>query len=451
MAKIGSSWASAIVLTADGYLLTNAHLLRPFLQSPLQPTSSTPPQQQQPGDSPSSFAPSLPDETGPPPLLYDSSIRLQSHVSLTVRVEGHHLRSAPSCATSDGADSCHHEHEDDERQASAADGAHYQDDDAPPLHAVERSEWLPARAVYVSQGAWDVALLKVDVEHPLCPVMFHPAAMASASVAEPFAPSAEDLPSVGSNVLVIGHALFPPLSSLQPTITAGILSKVVRLNLPQETPQPSAAPLPSSSHDAPAAAATGAVGPAVPALLCTSAAVHNGNSGGLLVHESSGLFLGMVTCNVMHSPLWPHHFGAHVRRGAESAETDPMRLEAFAAAWDEAERREEERRSEHCGSVILPHLNFSVPYTALLPLRQFCLNGAQAHDVDVLRRLDSAPTLLSRLWGLQELDPAPAPQPRYSAKYKELMRKLEQEEAARQASLLNGTPPANVVVAHSKM
>lgn len=382
MAKIGTSWASAIVLTEDGYLVTNAHLLRPFLMAPPTTHSSAAESAFSPAaaasdsgvDAASSAA--APTEPPRPPLLFDSAIRLQSFARLVVRVESHHCNTAEAVSSASASDS------------PRSGGA-----------------WLPAKVVYISQGAWDVCVLKIECEHPLCPVSFHPAALASAPV--PPSPP-EDLPAVGSDVLVIGHALFSPASSLLPTVTAGVLGKVVRMRSPS----------PAS--------------PAWPALLSSTAAVHNGNSGGLLVSADSGLFLGMVTSNVMHSPLWPHHFPARVRVGRESHEQDAAKLAELAAQDDELERRGDEARARATVSVIMPHLNFTTPYTALLPLRQFCLDGAT--DTTVLQAMDDAPARLSRLWQLQELDPTPAPQPKFNAKYRALIQQLEEHEAKRNAA-----------------
>jgi len=89
----------------------------------------------------------------------------------------------------------------------------------------------------------------------------------------------------------------------------------------------------------------------------------------------------------------------------------------------------------------------STPYTALLPLRQFCLDGA--HDVSVLESLDASPPVLSRLWQLQELETPPVPQPKFSAKYQALIQKLEQEEAQRNAA--NTQTNKDVILAPSKM
>ena len=365
MAKIGTSWASAIVLTEDGYLISNAHLVRPFLAGPPPTTQTT--------ATTSEFAPRL-------PLLYDSAICLQSFAQVLVRVDLHHFNTADATSSFSSAS--------DDSSRSGGGGA-----------------WLPARVVYISQGGWDVCLLKIECDQPLCPVSFHPAALASEAAA-PAHPE-EQLPPLGSDVIVIGHALFSPASSLMPTVTAGVLGKVVRMRMT-------------------------AASPASPVLLSSTAAVHNGNSGGALVSADSGLFLGMTTSNVMHSPLWPHHFPARVRVGRDSYEQDPARLAELAAQDAELERREEEARTREAVSIIFPHLNFTTPYTALLPLRQFCLGGAT--DTTLLQAIDETPARLSRLWQLQELDPIPAPEAPLNAKYHALFRQLQEQEAQRNAA-----------------
>jgi hypothetical protein len=243
-----------------------------------------------------------------PPLLFDDAIKLKSHVKLSVRIESTHLQ----C---DGCDT------------------------------VEDATWMDAKLIYVSQGPWDVALLKVSCAQPLVPISFHPSFRHST----PASSTSHCLPAVGSHALAIGHALFAPASALLTTVTAGVLSKVVHL----ATPAP------------------------FPALLVTSAAVHNGNSGGALIDQHTGYFIGMVTSNVMHTPVAPNHRPpVHVREGVESYASEDRQVE-LQHQYDDVVSHEEESRQTQMAAMILPHLNFSIPYTALLPLLDFCEGGAQ--------------------------------------------------------------------------
>ncbi|KAG0198750.1 hypothetical protein BGX28_007827 [Mortierella sp. GBA30] len=69
----------------------------------------------------------------------------------------------------------------------------------------------------------------------------------------------------GTPLFAIGHGIFGPSSGILPLITSGVVSKVVAFNLQ-------------------------------PAMLLSSAPVHRGNSGGVLV-DTEGHFVGLVTGN----------------------------------------------------------------------------------------------------------------------------------------------------------
>lgn len=72
----------------------------------------------------------------------------------------------------------------------------------------------------------------------------------------------------GQDVYVIGFPVFHPVSGLSATITAGTLTKIVRVG-------------------------------GVPAQLQSDAQVHDGNSGGMLVNSNMEL-LGIITSNARH-------------------------------------------------------------------------------------------------------------------------------------------------------
>lgn len=333
-------------------LLTNAHLLRPFLDSP---------------DPASAFTPAIPDKQ----LLFGDSILIKSHVRLSVRVDRHQIIDASQI-----------DYPIDEYGST---------DDGSPVDM----GWTPATLVYVSQGPWDVAIIKVDLPagYRLCPIEFHPAARASLAASDGRIQPTPSMPRVGSGAVAIGHALFAPACGLRPTVTAGVLSKVVSL--------------PMTAH----AQHHGASGPSsFPALLVTSAAVHNGNSGGLLVDASSGYCLGMVTSNVMHTPVDPNHMPHVLVRTGRDSHASEERIQEMQHKHEEHTKASEEIRQAQIPPNIIPHLNFrshkhidthahararlplkkrqmlialessslcSIPYTALLPLLEFCEGGAQ--------------------------------------------------------------------------
>lgn len=118
IARISVSWASAIILTSCGYILTNAHLLKPYLDIPTQDsniaTSGIP-------------SPRIDTMIGNIILRTDVWIRLDAH---------HHVQSNTTTA----------------------------------------SRWYKAHVVYLSHGVWDIALLKIDLTTALHPITFpHPA------------------------------------------------------------------------------------------------------------------------------------------------------------------------------------------------------------------------------------------------------------------------------------
>ncbi|MCO5570795.1 hypothetical protein L7F22_024523 [Adiantum nelumboides] len=129
------------------------------------------------------------------------------------------------------------------------------------LEHPEPHSWYDARAVYISRGPLDIALLQLDkVPTGLLPIK-----------------PEENCPFPGSTAIVIGHGLFGPRSDLCPSLSAGVVSRVVK-----------AGSLPGSSQEE------------FPAMLETTAAVHPGGSGGAVVNEH-GRLIGLVTSNARHS------------------------------------------------------------------------------------------------------------------------------------------------------
>eukprot|EP00249_Psilotum_nudum_P022667 c28604_g1_i1 orf=372-2789(+) len=124
--------------------------------------------------------------------------------------------------------------------------------------------WYDAKVMYVSRGPLDVALLKLDSIPPSL---------------KPITPE-EGCPLPGSAAVVIGHGLFGPRSDLCPSISAGVVARVVK----------AAKSLCESDN--------GSV--ECPAMLETTAAVHPGGSGGAVV-GARGSMIGLVTSNARHS------------------------------------------------------------------------------------------------------------------------------------------------------
>ncbi|KAG0364714.1 hypothetical protein BGZ54_007243 [Gamsiella multidivaricata] len=179
MVQVGQTWASGVVVSKNGHILTNAHVFTSFLDN-------------------------ISNRTWP---------NLRSGVSLRVRI------------------------------------------DSP-----QQQQWVDdCELVFVSESCWDVALIKIPETCMLNGFL-------------PFLPlrSAEEISKVrptvkGTPLFAIGHGIFGPSSGILPLITSGICSKVVTYNK-------------------------------VPVMLLSSAPVHRGNSGGVLVN-TDGHFVGLVTGN----------------------------------------------------------------------------------------------------------------------------------------------------------
>ncbi|XP_068654485.1 glyoxysomal processing protease, glyoxysomal isoform X3 [Aristolochia californica] len=142
------------------------------------------------------------------------------------------------------------------------------------LDHVEPPSWCNARAVYVSKGPLDVALLQLES----VPVEVWPIKRKLAC------------PLPGSNVHVIGHGLFGPRADLQPSVSSGVVAKVVVMQRPVD------------HYDL-----DSTIEGRFPAMLETTAAVHPGVSGGAVV-DSDGHLIGLVTSNARHGrgTLIPH-------------------------------------------------------------------------------------------------------------------------------------------------
>eukprot|EP00850_Spirogloea_muscicola_P002967 SM000011S19145 [mRNA] locus=s11:1125925:1133214:+ [translate_table: standard] len=135
----------------------------------------------------------------------------------------------------------------------------------------EASGWYNARIVHVSQGPIDVGVLQIV--HP--PVGLAP-------IAAELAP-----PRPGSLAFVIGYGLFAPLAGLRPSVTAGVIAQVVCAKT--QVPGRSALlPIYQMREDE------------CPAMLRTTAMVQPGCSGGAVV-DARGHMIGLVTSNARHA------------------------------------------------------------------------------------------------------------------------------------------------------
>ncbi|KAF9582170.1 hypothetical protein BGW38_000553 [Lunasporangiospora selenospora] len=177
MVQVGQTWASGVVVSKHGHILTNAHVFTSFLDN-------------------------ISNRTHP---------NLRGGVSLRVRI------------------------------------------DSP-----QQQQWVDGcELVFVSESCWDVALIKIPETCILAGFL-------------PYLPlrTKQELDKSivnGTPLFAIGHGIFGPSSGVLPLITSGICSRVVHHN--QQ-----------------------------PAMLLSSAPVHRGNSGGVLV-TTEGHFAGLVTGN----------------------------------------------------------------------------------------------------------------------------------------------------------
>jgi S1-C subfamily serine protease len=173
--------------------------------------------------------------------------------------------------------------------------------------------WFQADVVYMSTGPWDIALLHVrDVPFPL-----HPIRTGWSTPASP-------LLRQGSRVIAVGHALFGPPANMRPSVTTGIISRVVRLPLTEYSTSDYTVDVNST---------------VVPVVYQTSAHVQWGNSGGAIFDEH-GVFVGIVACNIRYLAT------KFLPSGLQDVDTAPR--------------------------VIVPSISLAVPSVILRPLIETC-------------------------------------------------------------------------------
>lgn len=182
-----------------------------------------------------------------------------------------------------------------------------------------------ASLVYCSKGPLDISIIKVDLKN-LFPV----------NLSNP--PRYEE----GQKIFVIGYPLFTPESKLSSTITTGIISKICRIG-------------------------------GIPTMIQTSAQVHKGNSGGLLVN-AKGEFLGLITSNLKHN----------LNNGSENE-----------------------------SSVLIPSLNFVIPVERLAKIDEYLKK-----DLKLLLEYDRYNKQIKDLWEFREPSEKPS-------KFMEFMDKIQ--------------------------
>lgn len=291
-------WASGVLLNDQGLILTNAHLLEPWRYRGTRVDSGTEGAEE-------AHLTNMPDDTAIQKcgvteyqqmgILQQDKLRV-TEVSPKILYEGH--QSSPNYK-GHGRISVR-------------------------LDSTNSWVWCDAKVIYVSRGPLDISLLQLEsVPHRLSPI--------SVDLASP---------APGSKAFVIGHGLFGPRCDLFPSISSGVIAKVVNPRKPLLYPSSS---LPVGE---------------IPAMLETTAAVHPGGSGGAVVN-SSGHMIGLVTSNAKHG-----------------------------------------------GGTVIPHMNFSIPCAALMPIFEF---ARDTQNLLVLQELDKPNKNLSSIWAMMPLTPEPGP------------------------------------------
>ncbi|KAL2620277.1 hypothetical protein R1flu_000482 [Riccia fluitans] len=253
------AWASGVILTETGLILTNAHLLEPWRfgkmrssqHSTLLSTRQTSYTDARESDSKSHQTTGIINQ-----FSGQREIPLDENASSLRKEKDNIPVSSNSCSAQaeNGISSMQTKWNGYQRIRIRLDHRH------------PRS-WHDAKAIYVSQGPLDIALLQLLFAPPgLCPII-----------------PEKTCPPSGSSAVVIGHGLFGPRAELSPSVSFGVVARVVKAGTRSRS-------LPESPWS----------NPLGPAMLQTTAAVHPGGSGGAVVN-SQGRMIGLVTSNARHS------------------------------------------------------------------------------------------------------------------------------------------------------
>ncbi|GAB5367804.1 hypothetical protein AAMO2058_001262900 [Amorphochlora amoebiformis] len=133
------------------------------------------------------------------------------------------------------------------------------------------NRWFEPHLVYTPRAGFDLAVLKVDLSAGVnlkCKLRLRRAFESPAHLSLN--------QKLGTSVRVVGYGIFSPMESQSPMITQGVLSKTF-YKPPLENPKER-----------------------IPVAMATTAPIHQGNSGGIIV-DPQGCLLAMVTCNVRTS------------------------------------------------------------------------------------------------------------------------------------------------------
>eukprot|EP01112_Ceratiomyxa_fruticulosa_P013358 TRINITY_DN3758_c0_g1_i7.p1 TRINITY_DN3758_c0_g1~~TRINITY_DN3758_c0_g1_i7.p1 ORF type:complete len:708 (-),score=120.22 TRINITY_DN3758_c0_g1_i7:103-2226(-) len=190
--QIGSSWASGIIVSKDGHIITSAHLFTPYV-----PAFSTG------NNEPLLFA--------IPPYQYNQlpiKIRVNIHPSQT------HTNQSSTLSPSNKTTS----HQSIPQVYSSQ--SWYTLPNTQSSYPLDKDNWtwLSAQALYISHTHLDVALLKIT---PLPNVRLSPMK---------YSPSTTRNIKHGQTIFVLGHGIFSGDKEFMPTCSKGIISNIINVN-----------------------------------------------------------------------------------------------------------------------------------------------------------------------------------------------------------------------------
>lgn len=170
----GTFWGSGIIVSADGFILTSAHIFRSFLARSSQPYRPV----------------------------------LKSGYSIDVRIDSESIL-VPDSPPSHGSDN----------GIKSGPSSRF----SSPSSGKASTHWHRASLVYVSSSYLDVALLRLETPIPkltvlsICPPIALGSNTSSGATIEPHE---------GDNVIALGFALFGPSKRIRASATSGVISRV---------------------------------------------------------------------------------------------------------------------------------------------------------------------------------------------------------------------------------